>query len=252
MKDIFFSNYYVFMYFDFKEKYRYTDNRKGSPYHYLAFMEEGNCKIVSDDGTVEIKEGDVFYIPDGLPYQSYWYGKPDIKFHSYGFKYFPETDTENFALQVVNCDEALTEKVKNVPFNSSPKSYELGVFYSCLNEIIPKLKLHGKSHDEQIYIKAHRIITSDPTLSAPQIAQKCGVSESSLYSAFKKASCKTPNEVKQEILCEKAVALLMSTGRSVQDISDSLGFSSTSYFRKVLKSYTDKTPREIRNKSKIM
>ena len=40
--------------------------------------------------------------------------------------------------------------------------------------------------------------------------------------------------------------LLTTTDASVQEISDRLGFSSGSYFRKVLRSYTGKTPGQIR------
>ncbi|MBQ4116900.1 MAG: helix-turn-helix domain-containing protein [Clostridia bacterium] len=52
-----------------------------------------------------------------------------------------------------------------------------------------------------------------------------------------------------EILCEKAVTLLTTTDKSVQEISDMHGFSSTSYFRKILYRYTNNTPRDIRKKT---
>ncbi len=249
MKSTIFSNKYRFIYFNFNESYRYTDNRNGSPYHYLAFMEKGHCKIVSDYGTIEIKQGDAFYIPDGLPYQSYWYGEPDIKFHSYGFKFFPETASTSFPLQVISCDEELKQCIKSIPFSQKPQSYELGIFYSCLNETVPFLKTDKKTRREQSFEKAYDLIHQNPHISAQEIASKCNLSESGLYEVFKKVSGKTPNTIKQEVLCEKAVLLLNSTDRSVQDISDSLGFSSTSYFRKILYANTGKTPREIRKES---
>ncbi len=252
MKSTFFSNKYLFVHFDFKEGFRYTDNRKGSPYHYLAYMEQGHCKIVSDDATIEIKHGDVFYIPDGLSYQSYWYGEPDIKFHSYAFKFFPETASALFSLQVIECDDKLKQKIKDIPFNQKPRSYELGIFYSCLNETVPYLKNNRKTRREQTFEKACALIHQNPHLSVQEIAGICNISESGLYEIFKKVSDKTPNQIKQEVLCENAVQLLTSTNRSVQDISDSLGFSSTSYFRKVLYANLGKTPREIRSDSRVM
>lgn len=252
MKSIFSSDKYIFIHFDFKESFRYTDNRKGSQYHYLAYMEEGHCKIVSDDSTIEIKQGDVFYIPDGLSYQSYWYGEPDIKFHSYAFKLFPETASTLFSLQVIECDENLKQKIKGIPFNQKPRSYELGIFYSCLSETVPYLKNNKKTRREQTFEKACDLINQNPHISVQDIAGKCNISESGLYEVFKNVSNKTPNQIKQEVLCEKAVQLLTSTNRSVQDISDSLGFSSTSYFRKVLYANLGKTPRKIRSDSRIM
>ena len=73
-----------------REKYSYTDNRRGSPDHYIAYMRSGHCRIVTETYTVEIQEGDVFYIPYGIPYQSYWYGHDLICFDSYAFRFFPE------------------------------------------------------------------------------------------------------------------------------------------------------------------
>lgn len=246
MNDIVSYNHYRFVYMDFKRSYHHTDNTKGSPYHYLAYMQEGRCKIVSDRETVEIQTGDVFFIPDGLPYHSYWYGQPNIKFHSYGFKHFPEAASNHFRLQTVACPEQLRERIKNIPFSPRPDSHALGLFYSCLNDILPLLKTERSSHAEQIYFSAHQHISEHPEHPLPRIAQLCGVSESTLYSAFKKACGKTPNAVRQEILCEKAVALLTTTSRPIAYISDVLGFSSPSYFRKVLYSVLQKTPSEIR------
>jgi len=61
-------------------KYHYTDNRIGSPYHYFAYMEKGTARIVTKDKTISIKEGDIFYIPKSLGYQSYWYGNEEVAF----------------------------------------------------------------------------------------------------------------------------------------------------------------------------
>ena len=250
MNDIVSYNHYRFVYMDFKRSFHHTDNTKGSPYHYLAYLKEGNCKIVSENETVEIKTGDVFFIPDGLPYHSYWYGQPNIKFHSYGFKYFPEAAANHFRLQTVDCPEPLRERIKQIPFRSRPNSGDLGLFYACLNEILPLLKTERSSHAEEIYINAHQCMSEHPNFPLPRVAQLCGVSESTLYTAFQKACGKTPNRVRQEILCEKATVLLTTTSRSIEYISDVLGFSSTSYFRKVLFSVLGKTPSEIR-KSKL-
>lgn len=55
-----------------------------------------------------------------------------------------------------------------------------------------------------------------------------------------------PNEFKRKILCEKGIELLNTTGKAVEEISSILGLSSGSYFRKLLKRYTARTPKEIR------
>lgn len=66
------------------------------------------------------------------------------------------------------------------------------------------------------------------------VSAYCEISESGLYPIFQRVFQKTPLEIKQEILCEKAVQLLTTTDLSVEEISNRLLFSSSSYFRKVL------------------
>ncbi|MBE6729298.1 MAG: helix-turn-helix transcriptional regulator [Ruminococcaceae bacterium] len=95
-----------------------------------------------------------------------------------------------------------------------------------------------------------KLINLIRVIIAKDVAKHCAVNESTLYWAFKTAANKTPNEIKNKFLCQKAIMLIINTNKSVQEISDSLGFSSTSYFRKILKANTGKTPREIR-KSRI-
>ena len=85
--------------------------------------------------------------------------------------------------------------------------------------------------------------------SIERIAVECHISYSTLYQIYRKVCAKTPNTIRQELLVERAVFLLSSTDRSVQEISDTLGFSSTSYFRKILQKYTGLTPTRIRQKS---
>lgn len=82
------------------------------------------------------------------------------------------------------------------------------------------------------------------------VANHCKVSESTLYGIFKKAYNRTPVEMKQEIFCERASELLITTNLSVEEISDKLNFSSSSYFRKVFKKYTGKTPLQVRKNTK--
>lgn len=227
-------------------KYHHTDNRSGAPYHYIALMLKGNCKLVSENRTVEVTEGDVFYIPMGLPYQSYWQGENEISFISLGFRLFPEANEKSYCLQKLNCDNSIKNDIRNIKVNKIINSGTIRDFFDILNRLLPSMETENLSRNEQIYKNARKYITRNTNCSAANIAKHCNVSESTLYLAFKTVVNKTPNEVKNEIICDKAVFLLSTTDKSVQEISDALGFSSTSYFRKTLNAYVGLTPREIR------
>ena len=240
-------SYDAFRFVEFNlNKYHYTDNRSGSPHHYIAIMNKGRCRLVSENRTVEVNEGDVFYIPMGLPYQSYWYGDNEISFVSLGFLLFPEANEKSFCLQKFDCDSTLKEKINGITLNKPVSSRTLYDFFEILKELLPVMEIENITRNQQIFKRAKRFITHNTECSATDIAKHCNVSESTLYLAFKTAVNKTPNEVKNEILCDKAVFLLSTTDKSVQEISDTLGFSSTSYFRKTLKNHIGLTPRQIR------
>jgi len=248
LNNVFLSNNFIFN-THVMEKNHYTDNRKGSPMHYLAYMEEGESRIVSDSIIIEIKKGDAFYIPKNLPYQSYWKSDGKIKFKSYGFEYFPEINHKGFVLQKLDCTDEMLERIKNIPTITEVTSKLVGEFYSVLAELLPNMSFNQYGTDKAVVQKAKGFIYKSPYYKMDDVATHCLISTSALYKIFKKETETTPNDFKRKVLCERAVFMLSTTDKSVQEISDKLGFSSTSYFRKEMKRFYGKTPREIRKQS---
>lgn len=248
MNDIFLSNLYYFS--DIKmSRYHYTDNRTVSHPHYIAILLNGNARLVSKDWVVHLEPGDVFYIPMNLQYESFWYGDI-IEWKSYGFTYFPEGETDKYKVQKIDCDDELKKQVSAIPTTyENVDSAALGIFFNVLSKILPLMETEKKQKSESLFEKAVKIISENTEWDIPKVAKYCSVSDSTLYSVFKKVSGKTPNQIKHEVLTEKAIRLLTTTDITVQEISDRLGFSSTSYFRKILFENTGKTPREIRKSS---
>lgn len=230
-------------------KYRYTDNRCGSPYHYLACMEKGRCKIVAEGITITAEAGDVFYIPEGLAYQSYWFSDDAVCFRSLGFRYFPESTHKRFLLQKLDCGDALKDAILAIPTGRPVDSNILGTFYNLLAQLLPMLRCRSTDTGKALAEKATAFIYQHPDCKVADIAKHCHISESALYHIFKKDAGCTPNELIRKIRTDKAVLLLTTTDRSVQSISDELAFSSTAYFRKVLYRHTQMTPRQIRKTS---
>ena len=93
---------------------------------------------------------------------------------------------------------------------------------------------------------------TDPHKTIPQYAQLCGVSEALLYHHIKKATGKTPNRIRQEILCEKAANILTTTNYTIEEICDMLKFSSAAYFRKVFHDIYHKAPIQIRKEGTLI
>ncbi len=246
MKTAFF-NEFIFLNIKF-DKYHHTDQRKGAPMNYLAYMIEGTAKIVSENRTINIKEGDVFYIPKNLSYQSYWYGTDVIDFLSFGYLSLHTSENIKAGLQTVPCSKETLNKILKIPTKGNNVDLKaLCQFYEVMDEISPILECSCDNNEEIIADRIKKCITDYPHLSNAEIAKKCAISESYVYPVFKKMTRLTPNDYKQKVLCEKGIELLLTTNKKVEEISDMLKFSSSSYFRKVLKKHTGSTPREIRN-----
>lgn len=250
MNDIIFSESFRFHRFSY-DKYHYTDSSLGAQAHFFAYMEKGRCKIVSERGTREFAAGDVFYIPMGLKYQSYWYGEPEISFLSFRFLSFPDAEQKHFCLQKVPCDAQVTEEFRTIPVGFPVDCEILGRFYTAVSKVLPEMRSGSFDSAKKIYRDALGYLYQHPQCTVPEISKACNVSQSMLYAVFKKVAGKSPNALRQEILIDRAVQMLITTDRQVQEISDSLGFSSTSYFRKILKEQTGKTPSGIRRDSAI-
>ena len=245
-----FSKSFRFCRFSY-ERYHYTDCTLGAPSHYVAYMETGRCKIVSERGTREFCAGDLFYIPMGLKYKSYWYGDPNISFLSYGFTFFPESELKHFCLQKIPCSLELAREFYTLPVGESVDSSVLGRFYGALSKVIPAMRTGSFNNAKRVYRDAMAHLSLHPLSSVSELAKVCNVSESMLYAVFRRVAGKSPNTVRQELLVDRAVLLLITTDRQVQEISDTLGFSSVSYFRKILKQFTGKSPSEIRRANAV-
>ena len=122
----------------------------------------------------------------------------------------------------------------------------VGDFYSVLADLLPYMQHEQITREETVCNLAIAYMTQNTGCSIAEIARHCHVSESSLYAAFRNVRNTTPNTQRQIILCERAVELLTTTDRPIEEISTQLGFSSSAYFRKVMREHTGMTPRQIR------
>ena len=237
-----FSKSFYFTEFHYQD-YHHTDARKGAANHYIGMLEQGHCRIVSDDVTIEAGPGEPFFIPKGLRYQSYWYSEGSILLRSCGFAFFPEAQKSSFPLQKLPV--SLGDAVRRIPLNGHPDSAALGALFSVLGMALSAMTQGGGVSFARLLEQATEYMRLHPDCRMVEVARHCGISESALYAAFRREGT-TPNRVRQELLIREAIRLLTTTDAGIQDISDRLNFSSASYFRKVLREHTGKTPSQLR------
>lgn len=253
MNDAQFLNCFSFLRYQYTKNYSYTGYNKnsGAPAHYIVRLVKGSARIKSRTNTIAISAGDIFYIPKGLKYQSFWYvdTESQIVFESFGFQNFPLPDGHNYTLQKVDCDPESEQLLLSISERMSVNCSTVGKLYQFLGAVLPQM-VQGTKHYHNLAEIALDYMHNNAEYRISDVAEYCKVSEVTLYSIFKKAYNKTPVEMKQMIACEKASELLITTNLSVEEISSMLNFSSSSYFRKVFKKCTGKSPLQVRKTSK--
>ncbi len=252
MNDANFCNNFTFQKISFM-KYRFTDRfvYPGSPSHFIGILLKGTAHLNTLRDSIDLKAGDIFYIPYKTMYQSRWYGDDDgeIQFISLGFKVFPKNENTTYKLQILHPDDKSKAILEKITSNLMVDCLNIGLLFSFLGNIINSMKIDSPEKINPKIKTAVEYIKNNLNCNVSDIAYHCNTSESNIYSLFKRNFNKTPAQIKQNILISKAQELLLTTDKSVEEISSQLYFSSSSYFRKILKKHTGLTPRDIRKKA---
>lgn len=236
--------YYVFKRFSVKNYY-HTDASRGMMQHHLARMIKGNAEFRGENFDLFIKPNDIFYIPYGLRYHSYWHGD-EIMWDSFAFTYFPNPHNTTYPIQKINAPENVIEKIDRLAEYTEQDCRSVGLLYTIMSELFPYMTADKPDMREYIVEKAENIMRNSSKFNAKTIARDLNISESTLYSAFKCVRKTTPNRIYQNIRIDKAKLLLSTTDLSIEQISERCMFGSDVYFYHVFKNIVGMTPREYR------
>ncbi len=224
-----------------------TDARSGSSYHFFAYMRKGSAKIIDKSGSLVINEGDIFYIPISNSYQSYWAKNSPTLHDSLGFKFFPNPQNMSFPMQKIENPPKLAFEIFDAIEKNKPADLNsVSLLYKLMNILIPHMQTTKKSRAESIVENAENFMNDNMNFTMSDVAKHCSVSESVLYSVFKKIKGETPVTVKHKILVDKAINIISSTDYTIEYISQELGFSSATYFRKIFTEITGRRPKDYR------
>jgi AraC-like DNA-binding protein len=250
VNDIIFCKSFDFNVFRFSD-YKYTDNSAGIHIHYFAYMTRGRARISTEKETVLVNAGDVFYIPDGCKYRSYWYGEPEIEFISLGFRFMPNFRNEQYPPQVIEKSEEIVSAMQRIADTGAPDCAAVGEFYTLVGRLMPRMTCRTEGRQAALIERARRLILAHPEYTVREIAKGCAISESALYAAFHKHSEQSISEIRKTVVMEATRDLLISTDLPIEEIGRRMRFSSSTYFRKCFKDYFGISPRELRKSSGI-
>ena len=218
-------------------------------------MKKGCVRIVTvDREEYFFTEGDVFYLPKGLRYRSHWKGAQNgenaVEWESYGFEFLPCPDDKSYRVQKLTLDSEAVEYLNRVSETMLISAKNAGYLYLFLDIALSKMVAVDSDPRALLAERAKKYIEENDPLRVPELAKYCNMSESGLYGFFREYLLTTPIEMKNRLRVNKAIEMLRFTSASVEEISTELGFSSTAYFRRIVKEFTGKTPTRIRREFK--
>lgn len=214
-----------------------------------------------EDKVFEIKSGDTFIMyPDSIvtyfaddkdPWEYYWvgFGGSDAK------NLLAQTNfsKDNIVIESKN-NYRLKDFLLNIYYstgeNTSNKIRMIGFLYLFLSEII-KISSKTKANTDisvEYVKKAVEYIRDNYSqkITVVDIANFLGVSRSHLYRVFVKNLEKTPKEYLDYYRIKQSLILLERTALTVNEVSNTVGYSDQLHFSKVFKKMMEVSPREYR------
>ena len=223
----------------------------------FAFVKKGTVTLNSADCQIEIPEGSLFYIPDGVRYNSVWSGKPNIEYyclHMITNKY-DLLSQENYAIQHIpqfsnpNTEAIFDEMYALLKTKDRINEIKaIGMYYILYSDIMPHLKTVTPATHNPALISAMEYIEKyyAENFDINELATFCCISESRLHHLFQSELKTTPIKYRNQLRIENATVDLLRSNDSIEKIAEKNGFHSTTYFRKIFGQYIGISPAKYR------
>ncbi|MGL1892880.1 MAG: AraC family transcriptional regulator [Spirochaetaceae bacterium] len=227
------------------------------PGHLLHYIISGSYKVKIGKKEYYPKEGDMLYYygSEEVIWESF---ETDIDFYSVGFtgSFIPVLSPDDRVIQATSDIRNKWEKLWKTSIESNKNSaYVLS--YSILLDLISSIfwKQDGSAilPLSNKWLKIENHIRSEKLyhISPDQLAQKAGLSRSSLYSLCRKETGATPLKLLKDIRTEEAKGILKYTEMRIGEISDYLGFKRIHDFSREFKLMTGISPKKFRDESNL-
>ena len=218
----------------------------------FGIIEKGTGTYLYLNKKLEVKEGDIIFIPEKMFCYSKWHGNPEIKvtyincFMHYNnhFEYEPQK------LAGTKKNREILLKIKSLLNGDLLGELEAYSYvYAFLKDIVPTM-VHSKISVDKTLQKALEYIINNwnKDFSVENVAEECKVSQSTIYHLFQKELGQTPVSFLNSIKINRAIEYLENSNYSVSEISGLVCFNSENHFRKTFFDITGTTPSKYRKK----
>ena len=236
------------------ETSHYFDASAGSQNSSFIYIVSGQLTINAGIQTLEIGEGELFYVPEGIHYTAIWSGRPHIEYYNLNVvsnSYDSSLSSGGFALQkifelsIAETADTFKQIFALMKSEERVKKIEaLGLYYAFYAKAFPLLTAALPEKYSPVLVKALEYIEQNyaENFSVSDLAAVCFVSESRLHHIFTEKLGSTPIKYRNQLRIERAAHDLRSSNLPIESISSKHGFNSPTYFRETFKEYTGLTP----------
>lgn len=241
------------------------DTLRGKQQTNIGYLKRGTCVFSTAAQSVEIHAGEMIYIPEGTRYISKSTGDPDVLYYcihvsfradkdgmrfdqKFGMQKIAPLPKAEFGEEIVELHSLLEEG------DATARLTAIGRFYALYTEILPLLDTAKLPARSPSVIKALSYIEKHCTenYTTAELAKECFISESRLYHLFREELATTPVAYKNQMKILRSLEHIKTGYRTVEEISEMLGFHSAAYFRRVFKEFTGLSPMEYRKKYSLL
>lgn len=227
------------------------------PHYCMGLILEGRGEFKFSDKTVVVNKGDIIFVPIGSTYASHWSSTDKAVYISVHFSFETHdlfSRNKKIEIQKITLPNFPDLKSKFEKMyaayngNKALKLVALGTFYEIISMVYSQLiytktTLMDKRIEKAVeYIEEH---FTQP-FSIEQLAKLSNMSVSHFHECFRAQVGCSSITYKHNMCVRKAQILLTKSDLSIEEISETLGFNSSIYFREVFKKITGKSPSEYR------
>lgn len=231
------------------------------PHYCMGMILKGKGVFAFENEEVHVKHGDIIFVPEGSTYISTWNGDPNIFYVSAHFSFESGSDFlrhKRIKIQKVRLTDIekakryFVEMSDGCEGSKTEQFYAIGAFFNIIGMIFPKLiyteinKIDSQIEKSVEYIEQNY----SENISVDKLADMSNMSVSHFHSRFKSSMGCSPIEYKHRVCIHRAELMLIANKEtSIEEISEALGFCSSTYFRRLFKKITGLSPRDYRYKS---